>query len=381
MRSKETFKALLSKAVHVIAVSENKNIATVQDEFGHALGRDNGSCIDYWRRGHFPAALPDLTNLAKEIANRNGLSAQELQQLLLAADPLFPTNQLKTILAPARHHNGAASDRRPESPFVVGPPITNPKQFYGRTQEIRRLTNWWRTVPLQNVAIVGLKRSGKTSLLHFLKNRNDLNHNNSDDAWQQIQWIFIDFQDPRLVRQERVLQHILAELGFSVPQPCTLETFMDIVAYKITRPTIMLIDELIAGLESPDLNEPFWWSMRSLVSHYAGGNLAFVLTAHSSPMELAESQGKPSPFFNMFNTINLGPFLEEEARVLIASSPQRFTDAEVDWIVAQSRCWPALVQILCQVRLDGLLGHLPRGRHWQTEGLAQMSRFNYLLEP
>ncbi len=382
MKSKETFKTLLSKAVQLIAVHENKPIAVIQDELGHVLGRNNGSCIDYWRRGHFPSTLADLSRLAQTIAHRKGLTQQELQQFVYAADPFFPSAQLDIILTSynSSHPNGAPSLSRTESPFVVGPPIINPNQFYGRQQEIGRLSSWWRTIPLQNVAIVGLKRSGKTSLLHFLKNSIHLNDPTPPHpVLNQIRWVFIDFQDPRLVQQERLLKHILHQLGFPVPHPCTLETFMDGVAYKITQPTIILMDELVAGLQSPELNEPFWWTMRSLVSHYAAGNLAFVLTSHQSPMGLAEAQGKPSPFFNMFNSMNLGPLLETEARALIASSPQPFSADEISWVVDKTQCWPALVQILCQARLDGFLGHLGNGRSWQEEGLAQMARFNYLL--
>ena len=112
---------------------------------------------------------------------------------------------------------------------------------------------------------------------------------------------------------------------------------------------------------------------------YSGGNLACLLTSHASPAQQAEDYGKPSPFFNIFHTLELGAFTDTEARELIASSPQPFAPADVAWILDQSGRWPSLLQILCQIRLAAL----EEGRTdntWQTEGLQQMKPFRYLLE-
>ena len=58
-----------------------------------------------------------------------------------------------------------------ESEFVslVCPPIIAPRQFFGRERELKRIFGLWQRFPLQHVAVLGAKRSGKTSLLHFLK--------------------------------------------------------------------------------------------------------------------------------------------------------------------------------------------------------------------
>jgi len=51
------------------------------------------------------------------------------------------------------------------SPCVVGQPIDNPKQFFGRQDEIKRILDQWSRSPLLNMAVMGPKGSGKTSLL------------------------------------------------------------------------------------------------------------------------------------------------------------------------------------------------------------------------
>lgn len=390
----ERFRKLLSKAVREIAYAENKTMQIVQDELGFALGRANGSCIDYWRRGYIPAELADVEKLAQLIAARQGLPADELESFILSAEPLFSQKRITQLLSGANGNSPNAAtftqpaDERELSPFIVGPPITRPRQFYGRSSELQRIFGWWRRRPLQNVAVVGPMRSGKTSLLHYIYQisqtpADELRPNQKCD-WlphpEQFRWILVDFQDPRMTQLERLLRYLLVNLGFSPPSPCTLDNFMDTVANRIHQPTVILIDELIAGLTAIELGVPFWWSLRSLVSHYAQGNLAFVLTAHDLPMHLAEVEGKPSPFFNMFNTIELGPLTESVARELIAAAPEPFPPPDVAWILRQSHCWPSLLQILCQVRFDAMQGHLPQNSRWQEEGLRQISRFGYLLD-
>lgn len=364
----------------------------VQDELGHALGRANGSCIDYWRRGHTPGDVADLEKLAQSIAARRGLTTSEIEQLILSAEPYYSRAQIARLLG---NTNGAApttasapAGKQPFSPFIVGPPITQPRRFFGRDPELQRIFGWWRRRPLQNVAIVGPKRSGKTSLLHYLHQitrtdpsqlRADQKHDWLPDP-DRFRWVMVDFQDPRMVRLERLLVYLLTQLALPVPSPCTLDTFMDTISGNVHYPTIILMDELIAGLEAPELETPFWWSLRALVSHYTQGNLAFVLTAHDLPMQLAEVQGKPSPFFNLFNTLELGPLRETAARELIASAPDPFPPEDTAWIIAQSQRWPALLQILCQVRLDALEGTLPGDVDWKEEGKRQIGRFRYLLQ-
>jgi polynucleotide 5'-kinase involved in rRNA processing len=56
------------------------------------------------------------------------------------------------------------------SPFITGIQITDYRYFFGRNYELKRLFNLLKRHPLQNAAIIGKKRSGKTSLLHYLKN-------------------------------------------------------------------------------------------------------------------------------------------------------------------------------------------------------------------
>ena len=73
-RSPQKFGQLLTEAVYKIRIAESKTIkktiSLIQDELGYSLGREGGSCIEYWRKGNIPASLDDVLNLAGELASR-----------------------------------------------------------------------------------------------------------------------------------------------------------------------------------------------------------------------------------------------------------------------------------------------------------------------
>ncbi len=271
-----------------------------------------------------------------------------------------------------------------QAPFVVGPPIRHPRQFFGRAAEAQRIFALWSRLPLQHVAITGPKRSGKTSLLHYLMAlpqtpTADLRADQRAARLPQLphhRWVFIDFQDPRMRQRERLLRHILAGLELPAPEPCDLVRFMDSLSDRFDRPTLIIMDKLGAGLEAPELDFEFWESLRALANHHADGLLGFVLAAHQDPAALALSREQSSPFFNIFgHSFALGPLTEAEARTLIASAPAPFAPDDTDWILAQSGRWPCLLQILCDARLG-----TPGDAEWRREGLRRLAPYRYLLE-
>ncbi|MEH2070362.1 MAG: ATP-binding protein [Nostoc sp.] len=275
------------------------------------------------------------------------------------------------------------------SPFITGAPITQPRYFFGREKELKRLFNLLKRHPLQNAAIIGKKRTGKTSLLHYLKNitttpAEHLRPEQKSD-WlphpENYRWIFVDLQDARMQSREGLLKYILESLKMQVPTPCDLDRFMNVVSDNLHSPTVILLDEIGVGLQRcPELDDGFWECLRSLATNHTGGNLAFILATPESPTDLAHNTGHSSPFFNIFGyTASLGALTETEARELIASSPIAFTDEDVKWILTQSCCWPLLLQILCRERLFNL-EEGENDDNWREEGLRQIKSFTHLLD-
>jgi hypothetical protein len=272
-------------------------------------------------------------------------------------------------------------------PFVAYQPITEPSQFFGRERECRRIFAWWRHFPLQNVAVVGPRRSGRTSLLHYLRTINatpkeQLRPGQRNDWLPEAahyHWLYVDFFDARWRERDNLLRHLLVELGLTLPNPCTLATFMEAVNKGLRQPAIIMLDELSAALEMPDYDADFWRSMRALATSVTRGNLAFVITALDALQAVAAGYGKTSPFFNLFTSIHLGPLTAAETQELIAASPRSFPTGDGDWISLQSRGWPILVQILCQTRLMAL-EEGSTDDAWKTEGMRQIEPYRYLLD-
>ena len=274
-------------------------------------------------------------------------------------------------------------------PFMAGPPITYPARFFGRQRELSRLFNLLKRRPLQNGAIIGPRRSGKTSLLHHLKaiTTAPLPQMRSEQRqdWlpspQDYCWVFVDFQDHRLGELANLLPYLLEQMELPVPQPCHLDDFLDVVSEHLQRPTVVLLDEMEVALQRyPELDDAFWESLRSLATNQVNGNLAFILASAERPYDLAQHSGYGSPFFNIFGyTATLGPLTEAEAQALIASSPLPFTAEDTDWIVQESGRWPILLQILCRECLLAL-EEGETGDHWRQEALRQMAPFSRLLD-
>jgi hypothetical protein len=371
-RDPEQFGRLLKTAIRKVALLDDKNISLVQDELGYALGRETGgAAIQFWERGHIPAKPGDVEALNHELLKRNGLSQREAIQLL--------------------HYAGLQGEGKSSAQtFIAGPPITRPDLFFGREYELKRLFGLWgqANLPMQNAAVIGPRGSGKTSLLFYLKTitttpRAHLRPEQRTD-WlpdpDQYQWIYVDFRIPRLGSRRELLRYLLTGLELPVPQPCNLEGFVEVMRNELASPTIILLDEIDVALERyNNLDDAFWDGLRALASTQVKGKLAFVLSSREFPSSLARRNHRSSDFFSIFAYLaRLGPLTEPEARSLIDSAPVPFSTADIDWILAESKGWPFLIQILCRERLFSL-DEASAESHWREEGLRQLELYQHLL--
>jgi hypothetical protein len=302
----------------------------------------------------------------------------------LIPEPPAPTQPIAPTPRPALR-----MPARARSPFIAGPPINDPQAFFGREREIKRLFHLFKRAPMQNAAIIGPRRSGKTSLLRYMQSitqtsPDQLRPGQRND-WlpnaERYRWIFVDFQDPRFGTKEGLLRYLLTQMELPIPAVCDLDSFLNLASQQPMSPTIILFDEIGVALQRyQELENTFWESLRSLASNpELEGNLGFVLAASEAPRQLAMYSNIGSPFFNIFGyTATLGPFSEAEALALLASSPIPFPENDIAWILSESGRWPMLLQILCRERLvtleDGETDDF-----WREEGLRQMAPFAHLL--
>lgn len=385
------FSEQLTVAIRTIKAKSGKKIEIIQDELGFELGRNGGSYIAYLRKNNVPADLESLEMLVRLLIKYEALSAEQGHAMLRAGghpeaqeltrhwfagdEPHPPRNE-------AVHHYNRYQKR-----FVVGPPISHPSRFFGRRREAARIFQFLSGLPFEHTAIIGPRRSGKTSLLHYIRTlpTADPAELRPDQAIpplphpDQYRMLFVDFQDPRMRSLNSLLKHLLTGLGLTPPETVDLDHFMDLCEGAISeRPTVIMLDELGAALMSPELDLSFWWALRSMINLAQSGGLAFLLAGHDDPVRLADQNDKTSPFFNIFNTIQLGPMSEAEARELIGSAPIAIEEPIVESILSESGRWPCLLQILCREYVESRqFGET--GDQWRLAAVEQFKNYPDLL--
>ncbi|MEM7017563.1 MAG: helix-turn-helix transcriptional regulator [Pseudomonadota bacterium] len=346
--------------------------------------------VYHWRKGH--TKRPDCDKVG-ECADVLRLTPEERAELLSAAgcpyhEPVQESSnpdEQTTVLLDSLVDDSTA----PVVP-IVGIPITRPEQFFGRDRTLRRTLKKWRHLPLHSMAIVGPRRSGKTSLLNYVKMLGDTARcDNRTNEWreefpflQKYRFVFVDFQAAGMCEKSRLLPYLLEELELPVPDECDLPDFADTIRRNLQQPTIILMDEIDVALQCADLDYQFWWGIRALVSNQAAGKLGLLLASHQSPAEMIPEGGqdKPSPFLNIIGQImHLSPFPDEEARMLLAKSPLPVPEHDIIWMLEQSGGWPSLLQILLDTWLTGQEEELPT-EEWQEEGQDRIKPYRYLLE-
>jgi len=283
--------------------------------------------------------------------------------------------------------------KQPEPVPIPGIPITHPCQFFGQSAVLKKIRwAWQQPSALRHLAVIGERRSGKTSLLKYLQYitqtpQTDL-RSEQPQGWKDwlpcdFQFVFIDFQLAVMSKPETLLSAILEQLGLPIPKSCDLINFSTTLAKRLNKPTIILIDEIGRGLQAPDLDSHFWSGLLALTKTNGNGGmngkLGIVITAPKQIQILAQECDQDPSLFTIFgDSAHLTALTETEARDLINSFSHALSEADTDWILQQSGCWPALLQLLCDARLFALEDG-DTTDNWKTDGLERIEPFLYLL--
>ena len=107
------------------------------------------------------------------------------------------------------------------------------------------------------INLILLRRAlGPLQALAAVARRVDLTRPGQRVDWlphpERFRWVLVDFQDARMCSLDRLLRYLLVSLDMPAPDPCGLDAFMDIVSQHLRTPTVILMDELTAGLAAPE---------------------------------------------------------------------------------------------------------------------------------
>jgi len=221
-----------------------------------------------------------------------------------------------------------------ENPFTFGNPIQDSAHFIGRTEEIRQITNRLLSTAHESTSLVGEHGIGKTSLLNYLFNSKVADSFGFSKS--EFSLVYVDFQGLNDITPQRFWQRILGLIAHTLENPDRKQLFKDISEEEYIdfidledlfdeisgdgTHVILLLDEFEYVTQNPNFNADFFGGLRSLAIHH---NLSLVPATRRELVELCHSEEvKGSPFFNIFATVILKPFNEEEIDLFITKNGQ-----------------------------------------------------------
>lgn len=202
---------------------------------------------------------------------------------------------------------------RPDArtPFVLGKPIKNPSDFYGREEPMRRLFD--AVISGQLVSVVGEHRCGNTSVLYQLAHPEVRERYLGPDGDKGLVFAFVSAQlasdGPKalLRRIARSLRRADPDAGVPFDGPLDkvwLENYLEDLTDRAGR-LVLLLDEfeVLAGFEAE-----FWDWFEKIVTEY---DVAVIVSSRMDLGQFRSERRIGPPFFNMFRSLYIGSFSQE----------------------------------------------------------------------
>jgi hypothetical protein len=269
-------------------------------------------------------------------------------------------------------------------PYIVGPPIVDPRDFYGRRTLVDRFFDAATGKQVTSIEVLGARRSGKTSFLHYISHLDTLHarhHHSTILVYVNLQ---VDFSDPEsffsyLLRVVmRAFEHhtkavvgapnLPSELGYNI-----VEEFLNDACGRGWR-FVLLLDEFEKLARKSDVfDKHFFDNLRALA---IGREVAWVTTSFRRyrPESGSEEETlkETSPFFNIFSPtqLYLNAMDKAEATELIVEPARKaghpFTDEDVDFISSIAGGLPFALQaaasMLYQAYCEGKTGRTAKAQ-------------------
>ncbi|MGD2249441.1 MAG: Swt1 family HEPN domain-containing protein [Candidatus Methanofastidiosia archaeon] len=243
------------------------------------------------------------------------------------------------------------------NPFQYGRPIRDPKDFFGREDEVRLI--YHQIQSLNSTSIIGERKVGKTCLLLLLSHPNTLKKYKISDDFLMF---YIDVSSCSFFKSSDVFRRFLECISEKVTGKVREEInillekkyihfreFEKIIA-KISnnnKKIVFLLDEFesISMVKQGDI----FSRLRYLAQQY---NLVYVISTLRDLMSLfQEERFSTSPFFNIFTNHQLRGLDKDACRELIEVSFERggleIDSSVIDSIIKFSGTNPYFLKLAC----------------------------------
>jgi len=241
-------------------------------------------------------------------------------------------------------------------PFIVGPAIQDPAQFYGRQAELQQLSTRVGGVSAQSISIVGQHRMGKSSLLWQVVNRAnlpftspyrlfhtthhyivfylDLNSQIGKSNTNLMEKLRHDLQQANLPTWDKSDNGDLSALSYA---------FDDIERDHSNIRLVLCLDEFEAINDHP---AEFDGLLEALRAEAQLGRVALVTASRTSLRELCQ-QGRNdiSKFYTIFTQCELGYFTLPEWHELVLTQLPQARPEDLAFIERCAHGHPYLTQL------------------------------------
>lgn len=256
----------------------------------------------------------------------------------------------------------ALRHRKQPNPYLNRVMIKRPEDFFGRSQEVKRIYARFNATPPGSISIVGDRKIGKSSLLNYVyAHRNRRAHLENPETMVMV---FLDLQQQTGMSLQSFCEVLLQMTGLELRDRLDLSDCgplldgirrmvekMDREGYRL----IIILDEFEAITSNPNFSLEFFSFLRYLANHH---NVGYLTSSARDLQALCHTKEiSDSPFFNIFSTMRLSAFNREEAEELIAVPSERFgkpLGPYVDPIIDLAGLFPLFLQMACSHTLEYL---------------------------
>ena len=224
------------------------------------------------------------------------------------------------------------------NPYEADKPVQQPEMFFGRETDIRSILD----NPGRDVAVIGARKIGKSSLLVFLR----------DVVSRSISRLPIFIDCSIVYTPDKLASELASRINPRRAHRIQMSQVNQMVraAFSIRRdPYLLLLDETdrLISFARQNGDWTFFETIRSLANE---GICQTVMTGYKALFEAW--QDRATPLFNFVRPLYLSVLSKESARQLVIA-PMRELGIEfrevslIDQLVKESGCHPSFLQFFC----------------------------------